>query len=83
MHVFKIYCFFEQCFLIQGMLDAGLGPTGINSILSALNIPTVNATTLKHYERKVGEAGIALANESCEAAIQEERKLTIQQRQKE
>lgn len=58
------------------MLDSGLGPTGINTILSEINIPTVSSSLLKRNERKVGEVAITLADASCVKAIEEEIQLT-------
>ena len=39
-----------------GMLDAGVGETHVNNILTALDIPPVSHKTLKKSERSVGAA---------------------------
>ena len=50
--------------MVAGMLDAGIGETKINTLLSALNIPTVSHSSLKRYERVVGPAVENLCKES-------------------
>ncbi|XP_058810185.1 uncharacterized protein LOC131675276 [Phymastichus coffea] len=64
--------------LAMGMLDSGEGESGVNTMLSALNVPPVNKNSLKRYERVVGPAIDKVANESCIKAIQEEKRLTLQ-----
>lgn len=64
------------------MLDAGAGEREINTILSALNTQTVAPATLKRHERVVGEVTEELAKKSCEDAIEEEKKLTLEYRNK-
>lgn len=60
------------------MLDSGSGETKINTILSAANIPTVQASSLKSWERYVGQAIKELADETCCEAIAEEKQLTLE-----
>ncbi|KAJ8670722.1 hypothetical protein QAD02_001981 [Eretmocerus hayati] len=64
--------------LAVGMLDAGIGETKVNTVMSAINIPTVSATAMKRYERRVGQALETLALSSCEEALIEEKALTIE-----
>ena len=64
--------------MITGMLDAGLGETKVNTLLSALNISTVTDSSLKRYERAVGSAVEKLAQQSCVEAIEQEKKLTLE-----
>ncbi|KAJ8665908.1 hypothetical protein QAD02_007570 [Eretmocerus hayati] len=64
--------------LAIGMLDAGIGETKINTVMSAVNIPTVSTSSMKRYERHVGQAIETLAKASCEEAIKMEKMLTIQ-----
>ncbi|XP_058801227.1 uncharacterized protein LOC131669988 [Phymastichus coffea] len=55
-----------------GIIDAGIGETQFNILLSALNINTVSDTLLKRYERIVGPAIEALAKDSCLNVLKEE-----------
>lgn len=54
------------------MYDAGMGEAHVNTLLSELDVPIVSPTTLKHYERVVGPAIEAIADQSCEEALIEE-----------
>lgn len=60
------------------MLDAGVGPSHINTILSSVDIPTISPKTFKKYERQVGGAIEQVCTESCSEAIQLEKKLTLE-----
>ena len=42
--------------LALGALNAGIGQTHLNSLLSCLDIPTINHVTFKAREREVGRA---------------------------
>lgn len=55
------------------MLFCGIGETTINSLLVALNLPSVTKTTLKKREREEGIAFEEVANESCCEALLEEK----------
>jgi hypothetical protein len=46
----------------------------INNFLAALNIPTISSTTLKRREREVGCVFEAVAQESCNDALLDEKK---------
>lgn len=65
-----------------GMIDAGIGPTQIIKLHSTINIPTLDAKTLKKRERvrigvrEVGKAIELEAKSSCKEVLQEEIKLT-------
>ena len=59
------------------MLDAGIGETKANSIVSALNSQALNQNSLKRWERHVGKAAEKLADESCLEAIENEKLLTL------
>jgi len=63
-------------FYFLGMIDGGLGETQVNTLLSSLNMPAVPSTTLKRYERKVGNAIESVAKESCCESIVVEKMLT-------
>lgn len=58
-------------------MHAGIGWTHLNKILSCLNIPTINFKTYKKHEEEIGPLLEKVAKESCEAATQLERNLTI------
>lgn len=55
------------------MLFCGIGETTINSLLGALNLPSVTKTTLKKREREAGIAFEEVAYESCCEALLEEK----------
>ncbi|KAJ8671439.1 hypothetical protein QAD02_002698 [Eretmocerus hayati] len=63
--------------LAFGMIDAGIGVTHVNTLLSALNSPTINHNTLKRYERIIGPAIEAVAKKSCIESIRLEKELTV------
>ena len=52
-----------------GMLDAGLGETKVNTLMSAINIPAAPSTSMKPWERQVGTAIEQLAQKTCIQAI--------------
>ncbi|XP_066593603.1 uncharacterized protein [Prorops nasuta] len=62
--------------MANGMYDHGTGPSGVNSFLSALNVPVVKEKCLKRYERQVGPSIEKLAEQSCREAIEIEKILT-------
>lgn len=55
------------------MLFCGIGETTINSLLGALNLPSVTKNTLKKREREAGIAFEEVAYESCCEALLEEK----------
>jgi hypothetical protein len=59
------------------MIDAGIGPTHVNAVLSCLNIPAVPVSTLKKHENIVGPAIGTVARNSCLEACIEEREITL------
>lgn len=56
----------------MGMLDVGIGPTHVNSLLTSMNIPAVHENTLKRREREVGEHLETVAKWSCDEARKQE-----------
>lgn len=60
-------------FNISALLFCGQGETTINNFLACLNIPTVSPVTFKRREREVGSVFEAIANESCNEALSEEK----------
>ena len=56
----------------MGMLNAGLGPSQVNGLLSGMNIPTICPKTLKRREREIGGKIEEKATESCEQVAKEE-----------
>lgn len=59
------------------MNDSGVGPAQFNKILSALDIPCLDAGTLKRVEKDVGKVVHAVAKESCVEALTLEKELTL------
>jgi hypothetical protein len=64
------------CFALIAMLDAGLGPSRLNTFLSGMNIPTMSENLLKRSERCVGVVVEQLAQESCLKSLRIEKALT-------
>ena len=56
------------------MLHAGIGATHVNAFLSSLNIPPLSEHTLTNRQREVGNALEYVANKSCKAQAEEERR---------
>ena len=63
--------------LALGALNARIGHTHVNSLLSCLDIPAVNHVTFKTREREVGKAGEHVANESCIVSCCKEREMVM------
>ena len=63
--------------LALGALNAGIGQTHVNSLLSCLDIPPINHVTFKAREREVGKAVESVANESCIESSCKEREKAI------
>lgn len=59
------------------MNDSDIGPTKLNTLLTALNIPHVDPSTLKRAQEDVGPAVAAVAEESCMEALLLEKELTL------
>lgn len=59
---------------IAAVVFCGLGEMTVNNFLAALNIPTVTSVTFKRREREVGSIFEAVANETCNEALAEEKK---------
>ncbi|XP_066596275.1 uncharacterized protein [Prorops nasuta] len=74
----KNFYFDSNLKLAIGMLDAGIGEIKINTLLLALNVPSVTDKSLKRYERCVGPVIEEVANKSCVDAIEAEKYLTFQ-----
>uniref|UniRef100_A0ABD2WA33 Mutator-like transposase domain-containing protein n=1 Tax=Trichogramma kaykai TaxID=54128 RepID=A0ABD2WA33_9HYME len=58
-----------------GSLDAGIGESQLNSLLTSMNIETVSSALLKRYERKIGKCIEEVAIESCSQSLEEEKTL--------
>lgn len=69
---------FVNLYHFTAILDGGIGETQLNTILTALNVPTVNRNLIKRYERLVGPAIENVAKKICLEALKVERKLTIE-----
>lgn len=63
--------------LSLGALNAGIGHTHVNSLLSCLDIQTVNHVTFKVREREIGKAVESIASESCLENCCKEREMAI------
>uniref|UniRef100_A0ABD2X077 Mutator-like transposase domain-containing protein n=1 Tax=Trichogramma kaykai TaxID=54128 RepID=A0ABD2X077_9HYME len=59
-----------------GTVDAGIGETQLNALLTSMNIEPVSSSLLKRYERKVGKCIEKAAIESCSQSLEEEISLT-------
>ncbi|XP_018399359.1 PREDICTED: uncharacterized protein LOC108777062, partial [Cyphomyrmex costatus] len=59
--------------VVIGTLNAGMGNTHLNKVLSALNIPEFNWDVFKVHEKEVGRAVEEMARESCINATAAER----------
>ena len=55
------------------MLHAGIGATHVNVLLTSINLPAVNESTLKTREREVGPVFERFAKTSCKNAIEKEK----------
>ena len=58
---------------VLGMINAGVGATHLNFILSTMNIPLVHHTTLKRREKEIGGHIEHAAKRSCTEAVLLER----------
>ncbi|KAK0169498.1 hypothetical protein PV328_011964 [Microctonus aethiopoides] len=59
-------------------IHSGGGMTGLQKILSCANLPNISADMFKRYERIFGPAIEKTAEESCQKAAFEERRLVIE-----
>ena len=56
-----------------GCLQAGMGHTHVNHLLSTLNVPTISHKGYKVREREVGRCVEAVTQESCKRVICKEK----------
>lgn len=61
------------------MIDAGIGQTHLNSVLTVMDIPSIGSKALKVHERKVDKVIEKVAEESCLESIRLETTLTMQE----
>lgn len=54
---------------VLGTLDAGIGETHLNTILTTMNIPNISRSTFKRRETEVGLAVEQVAKKSCVEAV--------------
>lgn len=54
------------------MIDVGLGEKHVNSLLSALNIPTISPRSIKCRERELVPHLSEMAEETCRKSLEEE-----------
>nr|XP_034318620.1 uncharacterized protein LOC117686879 [Crassostrea gigas] len=62
--------------LAAGMIDAGLGEMHVNSLLSAMNIPTIPPKSIKCREREIVPHLADMAEETCRKNLEEEVRLS-------
>lgn len=62
--------------MIVGMIDAGLGEMHVNSLLSAMNIPTIPPKSIKCREREIVPHLADMAEETCRKNLEEEVRLS-------
>ena len=62
---------------VLGTLDAGIGETHLNTILTTMNIPNISRSTFKRREREVGLAVEQVAKKSCVEALAQEKEMEI------
>ena len=60
-----------------GALNAGIGQTHVNSLLSCMNVPSINHTTFKAREREIGKVVESVAEARCMESCHEERKRAV------
>ena len=58
-----------------GMINAGIGATNLNAVLTTMNIPAWHHKPMKARERSIGVHIESVAKSSCVAAVQKERDL--------
>ena len=63
---------------VLGTLDAGIGETHLNTILTTMNIPNISRSTFKRREREVGLAVEQVAKKSCVEAVTQEKQMEIE-----
>ena len=63
---------------VLGTLDAGIGETHLNTILTTMNIPAISRSTFKRREREVGLAVEKVAKKSCIDVVTKEREMEIE-----
>jgi hypothetical protein len=64
-------------FIYAGSIDAGIGCTQLNALLSSMNLPTISDSSFREIEQVVGEKIVDLADDSCRKAILAEKELTM------
>ena len=63
---------------VLGTLNAGIGETHLNTILTTMNIPNISRRTFKRREREVGLAVEQVAKKSCIEAVTQEKQMEIE-----
>ena len=59
------------------MINAGMGETHVNTLLSTMNVKPVNHSVLKKREREAGLSIERVAKRSCTEAATEEKELIL------
>ena len=60
-----------------GAHKAGIGQTHVNSILSCMNVPSINHTTFKARQREIGKVVESVAEARCMETCHEEQKRAV------
>uniref|UniRef100_A0ABD2VRJ8 ABC membrane transporter n=1 Tax=Trichogramma kaykai TaxID=54128 RepID=A0ABD2VRJ8_9HYME len=60
-----------------GILDAGIGETQMNILLTSMNIEPVSSALLKHNERQIRKCIEQVTIESCSQSVEKEKSLAI------
>ena len=71
-YLMVLVAFLLHLYFFTGMLCVGLGESQVNGLFAAMNMPGISKRHLKKREREVGVAVENVAQESAQAALQEE-----------
>lgn len=61
-----------SCIFLSGMINSGMGPSHVNTFLTACNIPPINHKTIAKKENIIGQIIEEEANKSCARSLEEE-----------
>ena len=57
---------------ISGMCHSGIGHTQVANFMSALDVPTMNHSSMKQRENEASRHILAVAQQSCEKSLEKE-----------
>lgn len=58
---------------VLGALYTGIGHTHLTTVLTTMNVPSINHTTFKTREREVGKAVENISKRSCKENLEKEK----------